>query len=43
MKKRYQYLSKDGIKWTDWFECYNNKILIQYKTSKLLLKNEYKI
>ena len=38
--KRYQYYSKDGIVWTDWFEVeeYNTE---KYQYAKKLL-NEYK-
>lgn len=39
MLKRYQYWSKDGIKWTDWFECFHSENIWQIKNN---LKNEYK-
>lgn len=39
MLKRYQYWSKDGIKWTDWFTCKYSEEVYQLK-NKLL--NEYK-
>lgn len=42
MKKRYQYISKDGIKWTNWFVPYSNiKHEYQFKYGKFILKNEY--
>lgn len=40
MEKRYQYWSKDGIKWTDWFKLdstlkpkwqFVNKLLNEYR------------
>lgn len=34
MKKRFQYFSKDGIKWTKWFEC------SRYADEKWQLKNK---
>ena len=43
MKKRYQYISKNGIKWTDWFNCNSrDKPEIQLKMKLVTLKNEYK-
>ncbi len=39
MLKRYQYWSKDGIKWTNWFECSHSDNVWQIKNK---LKNEYK-
>lgn len=41
--KRFQYISKDGIKWSEWFTPFSdNEDPIQLKLSKLTLKNEYK-
>lgn len=44
MKKRYQYLGKNGeIKWSNWFSCYSNeKPEVQLKMKLVTLKNEYK-
>lgn len=39
MLKRFQYFSKDGIVWTDWFKCKSSDNKWQLK-NKLL--NEYK-
>ena len=39
MEKRYQYYSKDGIKWTNWFKCNYSDEKWQLKNK---LKNEYK-
>lgn len=39
MFKRFQYFSKDGIKWTNWFVCKRDDEKWQMK-NKLL--NEYK-
>lgn len=40
MKKRYEYISSDGIRWTNWFECTSDtKEPYQLKGK---LKNEYK-
>ena len=42
--KRYQYFSKDGIKWTNWFEWdsdlrdkwqFKNKLLNEYKDENI--------
>ena len=42
MKKRYQYLAKDGIKWTNWFPINTTTIdNIQIKHKFITLKNEY--
>lgn len=41
MKKRYQYYSKDGIKWTNWFNVPNNTVKEKYQINGKLL-NEYK-
>ena len=42
MLKRYQYLSKCGIKWTKWFHCVSiEKSNIQIIDNKFILKNEY--
>ena len=38
MQKRYQYWSKDGIIWTDWFEWDGPKMPSPFKK----LKVEYK-
>lgn len=38
--KRYQYRSKDGIVWTDWFE-WNSSIRDKWQLKNKLL-NEYK-
>lgn len=35
--KRYQYWSKLGIVWTDWFECMNRSVRPAFKN----LKEEY--
>lgn len=41
--KRYQYIAKDGIKWSEWFKPFtDNQEPIQLKSSKVTLKNEYK-
>ena len=39
MEKRYQYYSKDGIRWTDWFPYQGQKFQWQLKNR---LRNEYK-
>ena len=39
MKKRYQYYSEEGIKWTPWFNYSGPKIPNQLGNK---LKNEYK-
>lgn len=39
MQKRYQYYSKDGIKWTEWFNCLSDTGEWQLKNK---LKNDYK-
>ena len=45
MKKRYQYWSKDGLKWTDWFD-WNSDFMpeLQMDDRRIFcrLKNEYK-
>ena len=45
MKKRYQYWSKDGLKWTDWFD-WNSDFMpeLQVNDRRIFcrLKNEYK-
>ena len=40
MEKRYQYYSKDGIKYTTWFTPVNNSK--EYFQLKPKLKNEYR-
>jgi hypothetical protein len=35
MKKRYQYWSKDGIVWTDWFEWNGSKMPSPFKKLKV--------
>lgn len=40
MLKRFQYLTKDGAKWTPWFETKETPIKWQLKSYNL--KNEYK-
>lgn len=42
MKKRYQYLTKDGVKWTDWFKVEKKGDKIQLNLKNGVLKNEYK-
>lgn len=39
MLKRYQYYSREGIVWTDWFKYEGEKYIWQLKNK---LKNEYK-
>ena len=39
--KRYQYFSRDGIKWTKWFKLIFDKDRPKYQFGKKLL-NEYK-
>ncbi len=42
MKKRYQYFSKNGVEWTNWFDCDSqDKPEIQLKCKEVTLKNEY--
>ena len=43
MEKRFQYLSKDGIAWTNWFTTTSSSTdPIQYQKGKLTLRNEYR-
>ena len=45
MKKRYQYWSKDGLKWTDWFDWdvdFMPEFQINDRRIFCRLKNEYK-
>lgn len=43
LQMRYQYLSKDGIAWTPWFNTtVDTKRTYQYTSGKLKLKNEYR-
>ena len=46
MKKRYQYWSKDGLAWTDWFDIGDTKNQPEFQMSDrrifCRLKNEYK-
>lgn len=41
MKKRYQYWSSDGIKWTEWFDWNSKNYFPQWQLKNKLL-NEYK-
>lgn len=42
MKKRFQYRGRNGIEWTEWFECNKDCGSIQLKTNKNnILRNEY--
>lgn len=40
MEKRYEYFTKDGIRWTKWFP-YNSNYMPKYQFGKKLL-NEYR-
>ena len=40
-QKRYQYYSKDGIQWSEWFPCFDDEEEIPYQLGKKLL-NEYR-
>ena len=45
MKKRYQYWSKDGLKWTDWFDWdvdFMPEFQMNDRRIFCRLKNEYK-
>lgn len=41
MRKRYQYFSKNGIEWTDWFTPFNDLEQQEWQL-KNKLKNEWK-
>lgn len=41
MEKRYQYYSKEGIKWTNWFKISDNTIQTKWQLKNKLL-NEYR-
>jgi hypothetical protein len=43
IQKRYQYWTKEGIKWTSWFKCSSTEEALQLKGFKgNNLKNEYR-
>ena len=42
MLKRFQYLTKDGIEWSEWFRCRSEGDKYQYKCGSVVLLNEYK-
>jgi len=41
--KRYQYWSKDGIVWTDWFEWNSTKMSSPFKKLKVEYKDDSEI
>lgn len=40
--KRYQYYSKEGVKWTEWFECTPSALTEKWQL-KGKLRNEFKV
>ena len=40
--KRYQAFTRNGIEWSNWFKVERRGEDIQYKSGKVILKNEYK-